>query len=63
SRGPGSAAANRQWRAYLPGPITPAPWVDASSLAAVDTDALEDGRSAAVNSRFRLVSDVLGKAL
>lgn len=58
-----SAELTNHWRAYAPGPITPAPWVDASSLASIDTDGLADGTAAAVDSRFRLVSDVIGKAL
>lgn len=52
-----------EWRAYVPGPISPAPWVTADSLAQIDPNRLEDGASAALESRFRLTSDVVGKAL
>jgi TonB family protein len=52
-----------QWRAYLPGPVTPAPWVDAAAAGKVDTDALVQGEGAALDSRFRLLSDVVGKTL
>jgi hypothetical protein len=52
-----------QWRAYLPGPVTPAPWVDAAAAGTVDTDALVQGEGAALDSRFRLLSDVVGKTL
>jgi hypothetical protein len=51
------------WRGYVPGPITPAPWVDENSLTSVDTDALGDGEAAALDSRFRLVDDIRGEAL
>lgn len=50
-------AQMNRWRGFLPGPITPAPWVDASSVAAAD------GQAAALDSPFKLRSDVLGKAL
>lgn len=52
-----------RWRRYIPGPITPAPWVDANSVAAQQTDGLADGAAAALDSRFKLLSDVIGKAL
>lgn len=51
------------WRGYAPGPISPAPWADESSVAALDTGDLAEGQAAALDSRFRLRSDVLGKAL
>jgi hypothetical protein len=60
---PGSTASRNDWRAYLPGPISPAPWVTEDSLARVDPNELEDGEAAALESRFRLISDVIGKAL
>lgn len=59
---PKRTAAN-QWQRYIPGPISPAPWVDAESIASADTDSLADGSAAALDSRFKLLSDVEGKAL
>jgi TonB family protein len=55
------AAHGRRWRTYLPGPVTPAPWVDADSVAALGD--LDDGRAGVLDSRFKLRSDVLGKLL
>ena len=52
-----------RWRAYSPGPVTPAPWVQDDSMAEVDTDGLAEGQAAALDSPFRLKSDVIGKAL
>jgi hypothetical protein len=61
--GDGSVPARPDWRAYHPGPITPAPWVDPDSLAGLDTDRLGTGDIGALDSRVRLISDVIGKAL
>ena len=55
------ARDNLRWRSYIPGPVTPAPWVDASSVAAVGD--LEDGRAGPLDSPFKLRTDVLGKTL
>lgn len=55
--------SHSDWRAYHPGPITPAPWVNPESLAHLDADRLETGDVGALDSRFRLTSDVIGKAL
>jgi hypothetical protein len=63
TKGPRSKALSAQWRAYAPGPVTPAPWVDADSLAAIDADTLDEGESASLDSKVRLASDVIGKAL
>lgn len=57
------ASTDNLWRRYIPGPISPAPWVDSQSVAATDTDSLPDGSAAAVDSRFKLISDVIGKTL
>lgn len=59
----GEGRPKNAWRAYSPGPITPAPWVDAASVAALDGDGLADGQAAALDSPFRLRSEVIGKAL
>jgi hypothetical protein len=59
----GSRTAMESWRAYFPGPVSPAPWVTDSSLVGLDPDALRDGDALPLDSRFRLVSDVIGKAL
>jgi len=52
---------NQRWRSYIPGPVTPAPWADAQALAALD-EGVGD-QAIALESRFRLKSDVVGKTL
>jgi hypothetical protein len=61
--GSSSGPSHSEWRAYHPGPITPAPWVNPESLAGLDADRLDTGDVGALDSRFRLTSDVIGKAL
>lgn len=53
----------KRWRAFIPGPVSPAPWPGAEAVDAVDDAALEDGQAVALVSRFRLQSDVVGKSL
>lgn len=52
------------WRAYIPGPVHVAPWMQAD-ITAVNTDIAEmrEGESLALDSRFHLKSDVIGKTL
>ena len=57
------AADMKRWRAFVPGPVSPAPWVDASATEALDTDELADGGAVALASPFRLKGDVIGKSL
>lgn len=52
---------NKRWRSYLPGPVTPAPWADAPTLPAAAGDVLAE--AVALQTRFRLRSDVVGKTL
>jgi hypothetical protein len=53
-----------QWKAYLPGPVHPAPWTNTSMLADNrDFSTLEDGQAQSLESRFRLKENVIGKAL
>lgn len=52
-----------QWQAFFPGPVTPAPWSAARELAESDTNTLDDGVAMSLDSRFKLLSDVEGKAL
>lgn len=58
-----SKGVENRWHRYVPGPITPAPWTDAKSVAQLDLDGLDDGESASLDSPFKLSSDVVGKAL
>lgn len=58
-----SHPGDNHWHAYVPGPISPAPWIDENRVAQVDTDALADGDIGPLDSRFKLTSDVIGKAL
>lgn len=60
---PTRGSLDNRWKRYVPGPITPAPWVDEKSVAQLDLEGLGEGQAASVDSRFRLSSDVMGKAL
>lgn len=54
----------KRWRAFIPGPIAPLPeWADAAAVQAVDDAGLAGGQAVALESRFRLASDVVGKTL
>lgn len=52
---------NEQWRQYIPGPITPAPWQDDTRVAQLD--AIGENETRSLTSRFRLVDDVTGTML
>jgi hypothetical protein len=53
-----------EWKAFVPGPVHPAPWMDAGHLAADhDASGLADGQALSMSSRFRLKDDVMGKTL
>lgn len=52
-----------RWNAFIPGPHHPAPWVAADSLATEGMDRLRDGDLQALDSRFKLKSDVAGTLL
>jgi hypothetical protein len=58
----GSARGDGQWRAYVPGPIQPAPWLS-EAIVADDVGALGNGETLALSSRFRLKDDVVGTTL
>jgi hypothetical protein len=53
------------WKAYVPGPVHPAPW--ATTAASGDDEErlaqLSNGETASANSNFRLKDDVVGKTL
>jgi hypothetical protein len=52
------------WRAYVPGPVHPAPWSSPAQLADQhDFSALQDGQALSLDSRFRLKDSVIGKTL
>jgi hypothetical protein len=50
------------WRALLPGPVHPAPWMG-EQVADNDLSTLGDGQAMPLDSRFRLRDDVIGKKL
>lgn len=53
-----------RWRAYIPGPVHPAPWSGATIAAAgAGAASLRDGEALPLDSRFRLKDDVVGKVL
>jgi hypothetical protein len=60
---PGSAPQPGQWKAYVPGPVHPAPWMTDRAFADRDLSTLPGGQSIPLDSRFHLKSDVVGKAL
>lgn len=62
SEGPRLRSSEGRWKAYAPGPITPAPWIDADA-AVTDTDAIADGETRSLSSRFRLKDDIAGAVL
>lgn len=57
------AADMKRWRSYLPGPISPAPWLDDHAVAAIDDAEPADGEALSLQSRFRLKDDVIGRTL
>lgn len=56
-------AAENEWQGFFPGPETTAPWESESGLLAGDPEAVDDSSAVALNSRFKLLTDVEGKAL
>ncbi|MBN8888039.1 MAG: hypothetical protein J0I77_20165 [Rudaea sp.] len=53
-----------RWKGYIPGPVTPAPWMHKEQVA--DNQSLSDlqnGESLSLDSRFKLKDDVVGKTL
>lgn len=51
------------WRALIPGPVHPAPWMSRQVADNQDLSALGDGQAMPVDSRFRLKDNVVGKTL
>jgi hypothetical protein len=51
------------WQSYIPGPLSPAPWMAESALAGSDDATLKDGDLAALDSRFRLQGSPVGEIL
>lgn len=54
--------SQNQWQAYVPGPYTPAPWVDVDALANRRED-LGSGDMQSLDSRFKLKDGVVGSVL
>ncbi|HEY2396664.1 MAG TPA: hypothetical protein VGH81_11900 [Rudaea sp.] len=53
-----------RWKAYLPGPAHPAPWMNEHPLADTrDLSTLREDEAVSLDSRFHLKDDVVGKAL
>lgn len=53
----------KQWHGYLPGPITPAPWAKTEQQVASAADQLGNGQVQALDSRFKLTTEVVGVVL
>ena len=59
-----SSDSEGKWKAYLPGPVHPAPWSGTARVAdAEDASLLKDGQALAVDSPFQLRENVIGKTL
>ena len=53
-----------EWKAFVPGPIHPAPWADATHLPTdAELASLKDGQARSIDSRIHLKDDVIGKTL
>lgn len=53
-----------RWKAYVPGPVNPIPWVTEDSMASqAERDRLRDGDAQPLSSRFKLAEDVVGTTL
>lgn len=60
----GNAGDTGQWKAFVPGPVRPVPWVGPETVASqADRDRLGDGDMQPLDSRFRLREGVVGTAL
>jgi len=57
------APRDGEWRAYLPGPIHPAPWQSGRLADKQDLSSLQEGHAKSLDSHFRLKDDVIGKTL
>jgi len=52
------------WRALIPGPVHPAPWMNSTTLAdSSDLSSLKDDETVSLDSKFRLKDSVVGKTL
>jgi hypothetical protein len=53
-----------KWRAFVPGPLHPAPWMNEHPLADTrDLSTLREDEAVSLDSHFHLKDDVVGKAL
>ncbi|HEY0232239.1 MAG TPA: hypothetical protein VGC55_13385 [Dokdonella sp.] len=53
-----------EWKAFVPGPVHPAPWATPDRLtSAQDYSNLADGQALSLDSRFQLKENVVGKTL
>lgn len=53
-----------RWKAFVPGPINPVPWLRDGQLADNrDWSDIKDGEAVSLDSRFKLKNDVIGKTL
>jgi hypothetical protein len=57
------ADASDRWRALMPGPVRPAPWMHEQVADNATLSTLNDDQALPVDSRFRLKEDVVGKLL
>jgi TonB family protein len=51
------------WQSYVPGPLSPAPWMESSAQATGNDAELQDGELVALDSRFRLQGSPIGEIL
>jgi len=60
---PCSRPQSGSWRALIPGPMHPASWMNRQVADNQDLSSLQNGEAAALDSRFHLKEDVVGKTL
>lgn len=62
-RPPKTSPDDHKWRALLPGPVHPVPWMNAQVVDSAQLSTLSDDQALSIESPFRLKDDVVGKVL
>lgn len=59
----GRGNSDNRWRAYIPGPWRPVPWVGSGAVASQDATGLGEGDVQPLDSRFKLTTNLVGTML
>lgn len=59
----GSGSVDNKWRAFVPGPKHPVPWVSSEAIASQNGEGLGDGDVQPLDSRFKLKTNLVGTML